>query len=185
MDRLVQRRRRRIARFAAGLERQNRHQDPQTTERSPEPRALCPKGPRTAGFAASAGLASGRNLEPLRALRLYIPSSQCTSATAQRVSTQRAPRSNSHRSAHALRQYPACNGSWRIWSANGGVDNSVTGACIICTNTRAGGDGWFGTVGAGYDWQSAAWVFGIFGDGTFGSLKGNIGDATAPPSSAP
>ena len=102
MDRLVQRRRRRIARFAAGLERQNRHQDPQTTERSPEPRALCPKGPRTAGFAASAGLASGRNLEPLRALRLYIPSSQCTSATAQRVSTQRAPRSNSHRSAHAF-----------------------------------------------------------------------------------
>ena len=40
------------------------------------------------------------------------------------------------------------------------------------TRTRTGGDGWFGTVGAGYDWQSAGWVFGIFGDGTFGSLKG-------------
>ena len=54
--------------------------------------------------------------------------------------------------------------------------------CIICTNTRTGGDGWFGTVGAGYDWQTGpAWVFGIFGDGTFGSLKGNIGDATFPP----
>ena len=25
--------------------------------------------------------------------------------------------------------------------------------CIICTNTKLGGDGWFGTVGAGYDWQ--------------------------------
>ena len=72
-------------------------------------------------------------------------------------------------------------GGGGIWSANGGVDDSVTGACIICTNTRTGGDGWFGTVGAGYDWQNAAWVLGIFGDGTFGSLRGNIGDATAPP----
>ena len=70
-------------------------------------------------------------------------------------------------------------GGGGIWSANGGVD--VTGGpCIICTNTRTGGDGWFGTVGAGYDWQSAGWVFGIFGDGTFGSLKGNLGDASFP-----
>lgn len=72
-------------------------------------------------------------------------------------------------------------GGGGIWSANGGVDSTATGACIICTNTRTGGDGWFGTVGAGYDWQSAAWVFGIFGDGTFGSLKGNIGDAGIAP----
>jgi outer membrane immunogenic protein len=72
-------------------------------------------------------------------------------------------------------------GGGGIWSANGGVDNSVTGACIVCTNTRTGGDGWFGTVGAGYDWQAGpSWVFGIFGDCTFGSLKGNIGDATIP-----
>lgn len=64
------------------------------------------------------------------------------------------------------------------WDANGGVDATGTGVCIVCTNTRTGGDGWFGTVGAGYDWQTGpAWVFGIFGDGTFGSLKGNIGDA--------
>jgi outer membrane immunogenic protein len=64
-----------------------------------------------------------------------------------------------------------------VWSANGGVD--VTGGpCLVCTNTRTGGDGWFGTVGAGYDWQTGpSWVVGIFGDGTFGSLKGNIGDA--------
>jgi len=73
-------------------------------------------------------------------------------------------------------------GGGGLWSANGGVDNTATGVCIICTNTRTGGDGWFGTVGAGYDWQTGpAWVFGIFGDGTFGSLKGNIGDATFPP----
>ena len=72
-------------------------------------------------------------------------------------------------------------GGGGVWSANGGVDDTATGVCIICTNTRTGGDGWFGTVGAGYDWQTGpSWVFGIFGDGTFGSLKGNIGDATIP-----
>ena len=72
-------------------------------------------------------------------------------------------------------------GGGGLWSANGGVDATATGICIICTNTRTGGDGWFGTVGAGYDWQTGpSWVFGIFGDGTFGSLKGNIGDATIP-----
>ena len=55
------------------------------------------------------------------------------------------------------------------------------GPCLVCTNTRTGGDGWFGTVGAGYDWQGgSSWVVGIFGDGTFGSLKGNIGDASIP-----
>ncbi len=71
-------------------------------------------------------------------------------------------------------------GGGGLWSANGGVDTTATGVCIVCTNTRTGGDGWFGTVGAGYDWQTGpSWVFGIFGDGTFGSLKGNIGDADA------
>ena len=66
-----------------------------------------------------------------------------------------------------------------IWDANGGVDSTATGACIVCTNTRTGGDGWFGTVGAGYDWQirPRPGCVGIFGDGTFGNLKGNIGDA--------
>jgi outer membrane immunogenic protein len=65
-----------------------------------------------------------------------------------------------------------------VWSSNGGVDVTGVGTCIVCTNTRTGGDGWFGTVGAGYDWQfTPSWVFGVFADGQFGSLKGNIGDA--------
>jgi outer membrane immunogenic protein len=69
-------------------------------------------------------------------------------------------------------------GGGGVWDANGGVQNTFTGNCIICTNTRTGGDGWFGTVGAGYDWQyTPSWVFGVFADGMFGSLKGNIGDA--------
>src|SRR6266404_5666308 len=43
-----------------------------------------------------------------------------------------------------------------------------------------GGDGWYGTVGAGYDWQvNPTWVVGVFGDGQFGSLKGTIQDPVA------
>ena len=64
-----------------------------------------------------------------------------------------------------------------IWDANNGVQSTATGVCIICTNTKRGGDGWYGTVGAGYDWQaSPSWVFGVFADGQFGGLKGSIQD---------
>jgi len=64
-----------------------------------------------------------------------------------------------------------------IWDANNGVQSTATGVCIICTNTKLGGDGWYGTVGAGYDWQaSPSWVFGVFADGQFGGLKGSIQD---------
>jgi outer membrane immunogenic protein len=68
-------------------------------------------------------------------------------------------------------------GGGGIWDANNGVQSTITGACIICTNTKLGGDGWYGTVGAGYDWQATpSWVFGVFADGQFGSLKGSIQD---------
>jgi outer membrane immunogenic protein len=40
-----------------------------------------------------------------------------------------------------------------------------------------GGDGWFGTVGAGYDWQvNSGWVAGVFAEGQFGSIRGSISD---------
>jgi outer membrane immunogenic protein len=42
---------------------------------------------------------------------------------------------------------------------------------------RLGGSGWFGTVGAGYDWQfNGRWVAGIFGDGQFGDIRGSLSD---------
>ena len=51
------------------------------------------------------------------------------------------------------------------------------GGMPFSINQQQGGNGWFGTVGAGYDWQfNSNWVFGIFGDGQFGSLKGTIQD---------
>ena len=40
-----------------------------------------------------------------------------------------------------------------------------------------GGEGWYGTVGAGYDWQfNQTWVAGILADGQFGSLRGSLND---------
>jgi outer membrane immunogenic protein len=63
-----------------------------------------------------------------------------------------------------------------IWDANTFTRLTATGL-PLSIGQRQGGDGWFGTVGAGYDWQfNQSWVFGIFGDGQFGSLKGTIQD---------
>jgi outer membrane immunogenic protein len=63
-----------------------------------------------------------------------------------------------------------------IWDAS--TNTRLTGVGTgLSINQTQGGDGWFGTVGAGYDWQiNPSWVFGIFGDGQFGSLKGTIQD---------
>src|SRR4029077_3435048 len=59
-----------------------------------------------------------------------------------------------------------------IWDADSYAVSRPTG--LPLTNTqRFGGDGWFGTVGAGYDWQfNGGWVAGIFADGQVGSLPG-------------
>ncbi|WP_076860042.1 outer membrane protein [Bradyrhizobium mercantei] len=68
-------------------------------------------------------------------------------------------------------------GGGGLWDADTGTQSTVTGAPILGFNQRQGGDGWYGTVGAGYDWQTAnSWVIGVFADGQFGSLKGTIQD---------
>jgi outer membrane immunogenic protein len=64
-----------------------------------------------------------------------------------------------------------------IWDADNYSVATATGLPTTLTQ-RFGGDGWYGTVGAGYDWQfNSSWVAGIFADGQFGSLKGTISDA--------
>jgi outer membrane immunogenic protein len=61
-----------------------------------------------------------------------------------------------------------------IWDADSHTNVLGVPATI---DQRVGGDGWFGTVGLGYDWQvSPGWVFGAFADGQFGSLRGNLND---------
>jgi outer membrane immunogenic protein len=63
-----------------------------------------------------------------------------------------------------------------IWDANSNVVASPGGAALT-RDQRLGGDGWFGTAGAGYDWQlNSSWVFGILADGQFGSISGSIAD---------
>src|SRR5204863_2791769 len=63
-----------------------------------------------------------------------------------------------------------------VWDADTHSRDRVTGTPLSISQTQ-GGDGWFGTVGIGYDWQFAgSWVAGIFADGQFGSLKGNVQD---------
>src|SRR5437868_10078272 len=61
-----------------------------------------------------------------------------------------------------------------IWDAS--TNTRVTGTGVsLSINQSQGGDCWFGTVGAGYDWQvNQSWVVGIFGDGQFFSLRGTL-----------
>jgi outer membrane immunogenic protein len=67
-------------------------------------------------------------------------------------------------------------GGGGVWDADTGIQTTVGGTPLRGFNQRQGGDGWFGTVGAGYDWQFNSWVLGILADGQFGSLKGTIQD---------
>jgi outer membrane immunogenic protein len=54
----------------------------------------------------------------------------------------------------------------------------VTPGAALTRDQRLGGNGWFGTVGAGYDWQfNDKWVLGIFGDGQFGDISGSLNDS--------
>ena len=78
---------------------------------------------------------------------------------------------------------PSWTGFYIFGGAGGGIWDASTftrvtpGGTALSINQTQGGDGWFGTVGAGYDWQvNQTWVVGIFGDGQFGSLKGTIQD---------
>jgi len=69
-------------------------------------------------------------------------------------------------------------GGGGLWAADQHVVNTLTGVPLT-VDQRQGGSGWFGTVGAGYDWQfNQTWVAGVFGDGQFGSIRGTIQDPT-------
>jgi outer membrane immunogenic protein len=65
-------------------------------------------------------------------------------------------------------------GGGGIWDAKSDVE-SFPGGAAFSRDIRSGGDGFFGTVGAGFDWQfNSSWVGGIFADGQFGNLRGSI-----------
>jgi outer membrane immunogenic protein len=79
-------------------------------------------------------------------------------------------------------------GGGGLWDADSNVQSTGVASPIIggltfgpagtalTRDQRVGGDGWFGTVGIGYDWQFNRWVAGVFADGQFGELKGSMSD---------
>ena len=77
---------------------------------------------------------------------------------------------------------PNWTGLYIFGGAGGGLWDAKSSSLVATTGVarsieqKFGGNGWFGTVGAGYDWQLGSWVVGVFGDGQFGSLSGTIGD---------
>jgi outer membrane immunogenic protein len=67
-------------------------------------------------------------------------------------------------------------GGGGLWAADSNVQ-TFPGGAALSRDQRLGGDGWFGTVGIGYDWQfNGRWVAGIFGDGQFGDIRGSLSD---------
>ncbi len=66
-------------------------------------------------------------------------------------------------------------GGGGLWNADSNVV-TVPGGLALTRDQRLGGSGWFGTVGAGYDWQFSSWVAGIFADGQFGEIRGSLSD---------
>jgi outer membrane immunogenic protein len=62
-----------------------------------------------------------------------------------------------------------------LWAADSNVQTQP-GGLALSRDQRMGGSGFFGTVGAGYDWQFSNWVAGILADGQFGSIRGSISD---------
>jgi outer membrane immunogenic protein len=60
--------------------------------------------------------------------------------------------------------------------------NSVATGLPLSIDQKAGGDGYFGTVGGGYDWQfNSNWVAGILADAQFGSIRGSLSDPLLAP----
>jgi len=94
---------------------------------------------------------------------------------------------------------PAMTSSWTGFYAFGGAGSGLWDAATSQTSNAAGnvgfpitgfffhpdrksaGDGWFGTVGLGYDWQfNRSWAAGIFADGQFGGIRGSLTDVGLP-----
>jgi outer membrane immunogenic protein len=66
-----------------------------------------------------------------------------------------------------------------LWAGDQHTQTTV-GGLPLAIDQRDGGSGWFGTVGAGYDWQlNQSWVLGVLADGQFGSIRGTIHDTFA------
>src|SRR3954463_3838064 len=70
--------------------------------------------------------------------------------------------------------YIGAGGGYGLWNQE---NTAITdpGTTPISSMVTAGGRGWFGTAQFGCDYQFGSFVIGAFGDGDYGSLKGNAG----------
>lgn len=79
--------------------------------------------------------------------------------------------------------YISGGGGGGLWAADSNAVSSGLAPAFgpagaaLSRDQRLGGSGWFGTVGAGYDWQfNTRWVAGVFADGQFGDIRGSLAD---------
>jgi outer membrane immunogenic protein len=115
--------------------------------------------------------------------KLAITLSALAAFTGSAFAADMAPAPQVYSKAPAVVMAPSWTGFYIFGGAGGGIWDadthpvSQTTGVPVGVNQRFGGDGWYGTVGAGYDWQfNSSWVAGILADGQFGSLKGTISD---------
>jgi outer membrane immunogenic protein len=119
------------------------------------------------------------NTEDLNMKKLVLALTAVAAFTGSAVAADLPART--YTKAPVMVEAPSWTGFYLFGGAGGGIfdaDNySVVAGGPFSNTVRTGGDGWFGTVGAGYDWQfNTSWVFGIFGDGQFGSIRGTVTD---------
>jgi outer membrane immunogenic protein len=112
--------------------------------------------------------------------RLIVALAAVAAFTGSALAADMAPRPYS-KAPMAMPVAPSWTGFYIFGGFGGGLWDSAghvqTLGVPTTIDAKTGGDGWYGTVGAGYDWQfNSNWVFGIFGDGQFGSIKGTIQD---------
>jgi outer membrane immunogenic protein len=66
-------------------------------------------------------------------------------------------------------------GGGGMWDADNDASNAAESGST--RDQHLGGRGWFGAVGAGYDWLlGGSWVTGVFAEGMFGAINGTISD---------
>jgi outer membrane immunogenic protein len=115
--------------------------------------------------------------------KLAITLSALAAFTGSAFAADMAPAPQVYSKAPAAVVAPGWTGFYIFGGAGGGIWDADSNAVFQATgvprtiNQRFGGDGYFGTVGAGYDWQfNSSWVAGILADGQFGSIHGSISD---------
>lgn len=80
--------------------------------------------------------------------------------------------------------YVTGGGGYGLWSADTTTVDPTTGLCDLCLNQRQGGEGWFGRIGGGFDYQfgvpfgpwHARFVAGPMADVDFSGFRGTIQD---------